>query len=226
VPALTGTAGGVRYRAPPMSSAPPFFIGVAGGTCSGKTTIAERLAELMGEDNLALVKLDSYYWARDAEPFEQRVRVNYDHPDSFDWPLLNSHLDTLRRGGAVPIPVYDYVNHTRSPEVTTVRSASIVVVEGILVLYEESVRQRCDLKIFVDTDSDLRFIRRLQRDVAERGRTADSIVAQYLQSVRPSHLQFIEPSKRYADVIFPEGGMNTAAIDILLARVRELVSPR
>jgi uridine kinase len=207
-----------------MSSQRPFFIGVAGGTCSGKTTVAERLAELMGEDHLALIKLDSYYWARDDQSLEERAAVNYDHPDSFDWPLLRSHLDTLYDGGAVPIPIYDYANHTRSAEVRIVQSAKIVVVEGILVLYEPSIRDVCDLKIYIDTDSDLRFIRRLTRDVAERGRTPESIIGQYLETVRPSHQQFIEPSKRHADVVFPEGGMNAPAIDILLARVRELVS--
>ncbi len=207
-----------------MSSQRPYFIGVAGGTCSGKTTVSERLADLMGEDHLALVKLDSYYWARDDQPFEERVKVNYDHPDSFDWPLLRSHLDTLRSGASVPIPVYDYANHTRSSDVRIVRSAKIVVVEGILVLYEPTIRDICDLKIFIDTDSDLRFIRRLTRDVTERGRTTESIIAQYLETVRPSHQQFIEPSKRNADVVFPEGGMNVPAIDILLARVRELVN--
>ena len=207
-----------------MSSQRPYFIGVAGGTCSGKTTVSERLADLMGEDHLALVKLDSYYWARDDQPFEERVKVNYDHPDSFDRPLLRSHLDTLRAGASVPIPVYDYANHTRSSDVRIVRSAKIVVVEGILVLYEPTIRDICDLKIFIDTDSDLRFIRRLTRDVTERGRTTESIIAQYLETVRPSHQQFIEPSKRNADVVFPEGGMNVPAIDILLARVRELVN--
>jgi uridine kinase len=203
-------------------SARPFMIGVAGGTCSGKTTVSERLAELAGNERLALIKLDSYYVSHDDQPFEQREKANYDHPDAFDWQLLNDHLAALSHGSTVPVPIYDYTNHRRSGDVRMVASANIVVVEGILVLYEPTLRERFDLKLYIDTDADLRFIRRLQRDVAERGRTAESIIAQYLESVRPAHEQFIEPSKRYADVIFPQGGMNAPAIDVLLARVREL----
>jgi uridine kinase len=201
----------------------PFFIGVAGGTCSGKTTVSERLAELAGDEHLALIKLDSYYVTRDHQPVEERASANYDHPDAFDWQLLNDHIAALSAGAAVPVPIYDYANHTRSGEVRQVRPARIVVVEGILVLYEPQLRDRFDLKVYVDTDADLRLIRRLTRDVAERGRTPESIVAQYLATVRPSHEQFIEPSKRHADVIFPQGGLNEPALDVLLARVRELV---
>jgi uridine kinase len=199
------------------------MLGVAGGTCSGKTTVAERLVELMGEDDLALVKLDSYYWTRDDLPIEQRALMNYDHPESFDWPLLIEHVRSLCAGAAVPVPIYDYANHTRSGEVRTVGPAKIVVIEGILVLNEPELRELFDLKVYVDADADLRFIRRLQRDVIERGRTPDSIIAQYLETVRPSHEQFIEPSKRHADVIIPHGGMNAPALEVLLARVRELV---
>ncbi|HRB05304.1 MAG TPA: uridine kinase [Ilumatobacteraceae bacterium] len=200
----------------------PFMIGVAGGTCSGKTTVSERLAELAGNERLALLKLDSYYVSHDDQRFEVREKANYDHPDAFDWQLLNDHLAALTHGSTVPVPIYDYTNHRRSGEVRMVPPANIVVVEGILVLYEPTLRDRFDLKLYIDTDADLRFIRRLQRDVAERGRTMESIIGQYLESVRPAHEQFIEPSKRYADVIFPQGGMNAPAIDILLARVREL----
>jgi uridine kinase len=198
------------------------MLGVAGGTCSGKTKLADRLSELMGDDELALIKLDSYYWARDNEPFEQRALVNYDHPDAFDWPLLVEHVDRLCAGEAVPVPVYDYANHNRTGEVRIVKPASIVVIEGILVLYEPTLRDRFDLKVYVDTDADVRLIRRLRRDVAERGRSPDSIMTQYMETVRPSHLQFIEPSKRHADVIVPEGGLNRPAVEVLLARVREL----
>ena len=201
----------------------PFLIGVAGGTCSGKTTVSERLAELAGEEHLALIKLDSYYIARDHQAMHERAAANYDHPDAFDWRLLNDHLAALCAGASVPVPVYDYTNHTRSSEVRTVHPARIVVVEGILVLYEPQLRDRFDLKVYVDTDADLRLIRRLERDVAERGRTIDSIVTQYLTTVRPAHEQFIEPSKRHADVIFPQGGMNEPALEVLLARVRELL---
>jgi uridine kinase len=201
----------------------PFLIGVAGGTSSGKTTVAERLAELTGTQHLTLIKLDWYYNSDDSQPLEQRVLINYDHPDAFDWQLLNDHIAALSAGASVPVPIYDYANYRRSDDVRMVRPSRIVVVEGILVLYEPQLRERFDLKVYVDTDADLRFIRRLQRDVSERGRTPDSIINQYLATVRPSHEQFIEPSKRYADVIFPQGGMNEPALEVLLARVRELV---
>ena len=206
-----------------MGSPRPFILGVAGGTCSGKTTVAERLVEMMGEEHLALVKLDSYYWTRDDLPIDERALMNYDHPDSFDWPLLIEHVRSLCAGDAIGVPIYDYAHHTRSGEVRIVGPAKIVVIEGILVLDVPDLRELFDLKVYVDADADLRFIRRLQRDVVERGRTTESIVTQYLETVRPCHLQFIEPSKRYADVIIPHGGMNAPALDVLLARVRELV---
>ena len=203
----------------------PFLIGVAGGSSSGKTTAAERLAELAGEEHLALIKLDSYYVELGDRSIEERRAFNYDHPDAFDWPLLNDHLGALAAGTPVPVPVYDYVEYNRSGEVRLVLPASIVVVEGILVLWEPSLRERFDLKVFIDTDADLRFIRRLQRDIGERGRTAQSVIDQYLDTVRPAHERFIEPSKRYADVIIPNGGLNRPAIDVLVARVRELAEP-
>lgn len=203
----------------------PFLIGVAGGSSSGKTTAAERLAELAGEEHLALIKLDSYYVELGDRTLEERREFNFDHPDAFDWPLLNDHLAALAAGAPVPVPVYDYVQYNRSGDVRVVRPASIVVVEGILVLWEPSLRERFDLKVFIDTDADLRFIRRLQRDIGERGRTAQSVIDQYLATVRPAHERFIEPSKRYADVIIPNGGLNRPAIDVLLARVRELADP-
>jgi uridine kinase len=203
----------------------PFLIGVAGGSSSGKTTAAERLAELAGEEHLALIKLDSYYVELGDRTLAERREFNFDHPDAFDWPLLNDHLAALAAGAPVPVPVYDYVQYNRSGDVRVVRPASIVVVEGILVLWEPSLRERFDLKVFIDTDADLRFIRRLQRDIGERGRTAQSVIDQYLGTVRPAHERFIEPSKRYADVIIPNGGLNRPAIDVLLARVRELAGP-
>jgi uridine kinase len=201
----------------------PFLIGVAGGTCSGKTTVSERLAELAGNEHLALIKLDSYYISRNHQPIEQRKLANYDHPDEFDWQLLDEHITALAAGNTVPVPIYDYAAYTRSDEVRWVQPSRIVVVEGILVLYEPTLREWFDLKVYVDTDADIRFIRRLRRDVAERARTTESIINQYLETVRPSHEQFIEPSKRHADVIFPQGGMNAPALEVLLARVRELV---
>jgi len=201
----------------------PFVIGVAGGTCSGKTTVAERLVDIVGSEHLALIRQDAYYVDRTHQPFDERARANYDHPDAFDWELMNEHLSRLLSGETVPVPVYDYADHNRSREVQMVAPARIVVFEGILALYEPGLRDLFDLKVFVDTDADVRLIRRLQRDVRDRGRTPDSIMAQYMTTVRPSHMQFIEPSKRHADVIFPEGGHNDAAFEILVARVRELL---
>ena len=200
----------------------PFLIGVAGGSSSGKTTVAERLAELAGTDHLALLKLDSYYVDLSDRPLSDREAFDFDHPDAFDWPLLNDHLAALSAGASVPVPVYDYVQYNRSGDVKIVHPAPIVVVEGILVLWEPTLRERFDLKVFVDTDADIRLIRRLRRDATERGRSAESVIEQYLTTVRPAHEQFIEPSKRYADVIIPQGGLNRPAIDVLLARVREL----
>jgi len=200
----------------------PYLIGVAGGSNSGKTTITTRLSEMMGPERLSLIKLDSYYVVRSDEPLEQRAAANYDHPDAFDWDLLNDHLAALTDGASVEVPIYDYSIHDRSERREIVVPARVVVVEGILVLWEPRLRERFDLKIFVDTPADLRIIRRLRRDVAERGRTPESILDQYLDTVRPSHELFIEPSKRYADVIVPEGGLNRPALEVLLARVREL----
>ncbi len=198
------------------------MIGVAGGSSSGKTTVTERLAALTGPDHLSLLELDSYYLDLGDRPIDERRTVNYDHPDAFDWPLLNDHLAALANGASVPVPVYDYEQHNRSPEVRMVPPARIVVVDGILVLWDRALRQRFDLKIFVDTAADIRLIRRLQRDVAERGRTPEFVIDQYLQTVRPAHERFIEPSKRHADVIIPEGGLNRPALEVLLARVREI----
>lgn len=205
-------------------ASPPFMVGVAGGTCSGKTTVAERLADLIGPEHLSLIRLDSYYVDRADEPMEKRAAANYDHPDAFDWELLDRHLDALMSGETIDVPVYDYTHHMRSADVVRVPPTRIVVIEGILVLYEPRLRERFDLKLYVDTDADLRLIRRLRRDVAERGRTIDSIVDQYMETVRPAHEQFVEPSKRHADVIFPEGGLNDSALLVLLARVREMLN--
>ena len=200
----------------------PFIIGVAGGSSSGKTTISERLVELTGPEHVSLIELDSYYLDRSDEPPEERRVLNYDHPDAFDWPLLNEHLAALAAGASAPVPIYDYALDNRSGRVRIVEPARIIVVDGILVLWDRDLRERFDLKIFVDTAADVRLIRRLRRDIAERGRTAESIIDQYLATVKPAHERFIEPSKRYADVIIPEGGLNRPAIDVLLARVREL----
>lgn len=204
----------------------PFVVGIAGGTCSGKTTVAERLAERIGPDHLSLIRLDSYYVNRPHEPLEARAAADYDHPDAFDWDLLNLHLDELLSGSPVEVPVYDYVQHLRSPAVFTVTATPIIVIEGILVLHDQRLRDLFDLKVFVHADADLRLIRRMARDVAERGRSIESIVDQYLTTVRPSHELFVEPSRRFADVILPEGGHNDAALYVLLARIRELANIR
>ena len=200
----------------------PYLIGVAGGSNSGKTTIAERLAAVVGNRHVSLIKLDSYYVATPELPLDERRAMNYDHPDAFDWELLNDHLAALSAGASVDVPIYDYAGYDRTSESVRVEATKVIVVEGILVLWEPRLRERFDLKIYVDAPADLRIIRRLRRDVAERGRTPDSIIDQYLATVRPAHETFIEPSKRYADVIIPEGGMNRPALEVLLARVREL----
>ena len=202
----------------------PYVIGVAGGTGSGKTTVAERLVERMGADRVALLRLDSYYADRPDLKLAERASLNYDHPDAFDWPLLLDHVRTLRRGAGVDVPAYDFTEHRRRPHTEPLPPARVLVLEGILVLYPPEVRSLMRLKVFVDTDADVRFIRRLQRDVAERGRTPESVMAQYLDTVRPMHLQFCEPTKRYADVIMPHGGRNDPAFEMLEARVHQLLA--
>ena len=200
----------------------PFVVGVAGGTGSGKTTVAERLAGLTSGGELALVRLDSYYADEPDLTHAQRAALNYDHPDSFDWPLLMAHVAELIAGRPVDVPTYDFADYRRTNRTETLAPAPIVVVEGIFVLYEPALRDLMDLKVFVDTDADVRFIRRLERAVADRGRTTASVLAHYLTPVRPMHLQFIEPPKRYPDVFVPHGGYIAPALGRSLARVREL----
>lgn len=205
----------------PVSSR-PFLIGVAGGTCAGKTVLCERVADLAGTGYVALIRLDMYQIDRSHQEWEQRVAANYDHPDAYDWSLLNHHLAMLAAGEGVHAPTYDFTVHNRSEIVRWIAPAPVIIVEGILVLWEPALRERFELKVYIDTDADLRFIRRLKRDVEERGRTTDSIVNQYLTTVRPGHEQYIEPSKHHADVVIRQGGLNQPAFDVLLARVREL----
>jgi uridine kinase len=200
----------------------PFLIGVAGGTCAGKTVVCERLAELAGTDQLTLIRLDSYQVDHTHQSPAERAATNYDHPNAYDWPLLSTHLARLAAGESVLAPTYDFTVHNRSEIVREVRPAPVIVVEGILVLHDPALREQFDLKVFVDADADLRFIRRLQRDVVQRGRTTESIIDQYLTSVRPGHERFIEPTKRHADVIIPRGGYNEPAINLLLAQVRAM----
>jgi uridine kinase len=198
-------------------------IGVAGGTGSGKTTVAHRILERVGAENVAYIPHDAYYKDLRDQPREVRASVNFDHPDSLESKLLVKHLVRLRQGHPVEVPVYDFTTHSRTSQTRRVVPARIVLVEGILIFVEPELREQLDVKIFIDTDADLRFIRRLQRDILERGRSFDSVIAQYLRTVRPMHLEFVEPSKRYADVIIPEGGFNEVAIEMVAARIRGLL---
>lgn len=207
-----------------MNAQEPIVIGVAGGTGSGKTTVSERILAQIGVGRIAYLQHDSYYYDNSHLPPEERARRNYDHPASLDTPLLVQHLRALRRGEAVNVPLYDFATHTRQAETRCVLPARVVLVEGILIFAEKELREMMDIRIYVDTDADIRFIRRFDRDVKERGRTPDSIIQQYLTTVRPMHLEFVEPSKRYADVIVPEGGYNQVAMEMILARVRSLLA--
>ncbi|AXE36099.1 uridine kinase [Chromobacterium phragmitis] len=200
----------------------PFIIGVAGGSGSGKTTVTNKVLETIGSDMAAVIIQDYYYRDQSHLTFEQRLGTNYDHPQAFDWPLLISHIDDLRNGRAIEMPVYDFANHTRSDQTVTVQPAPVIVIEGLFPLYDAALREMMSLKIFVDTDSDVRFIRRLKRDIAERGRTMENVIEQYLTTVRPMHNQFIEPTKRFADVILPHGA-NDPAVDIITTKVASLM---
>lgn len=206
------------------------IIGLAGGTGSGKTTVARRLLERFESSrNVLLLAQDSYYKDQAHLSLEERQQINYDHPLAFDNDLLIQHLDALRGGQGIQQPVYSFVSHTRLSESIPIKPSQIILVEGILVLEDVRLRDLMDIKAYVDTDADERFIRRLSRDIMERGRSVDSVIEQYLTSVRPMHLQFVEPTKRYADVIIPQGGTNEVAIGLLSARIQarltELESP-
>ncbi len=201
----------------------PVTIAVAGGTGSGKTTISSAILERVGSQNIAYLPHDAYYKDFDNLPFEERIQVNFDHPDSLDTALMCQHITQLQQWQAAEIPVYDFARYVRAEQTERIAPHPIILVEGILILAEPSLRPLFDVKIFVDTDADIRFIRRLMRDIAERGRTAESVIEQYLTTVRPMHLEFVEPSKRYADVIIPEGGYNRVAIDMVSDRIRALL---
>jgi len=198
---------------------PRIVIGVAGGTGSGKTTVSQAIVKRVHPDRLSYIQHDSYYRDWDDLPQAAREHRNFDHPDSLETELLIEHLKQLRAGRAIDVPIYDFRTHSRTGQTQRVEPKPVVLVEGILIYIEKDLRDLIDIKIFVDTDADLRFIRRLQRDMAERGRTMDSVIHQYLDTVRPMHLEFVEPSKRYADLIIPEGGFNTVALDMVAARV-------
>lgn len=200
------------------------LIGIAGGTGAGKTLVAQAIAEDLGGDEVLLVEQDFYYKDLQAIPLGERENRNFDHPDAFDRDLLRTQLETLLNGGSVEMPVYDMRTHTRLPEGRRAAGRRVIILDGLLILEDPALRQLMDIKLYVDADPDVRFIRRLKRDLTERGRTLDSIIRQYESSVRPMHLQFVEPSKRYADLIIPEGGYNFVAIDLLKTKLRALVS--
>jgi len=206
-----------------MKNPDPLVIGIAGGSGSGKTTVAQEILQRVGRERIAFLQHDSYYKDLSGLPPTQRAQINFDHPNSLETELLIQHVASLREGKAVEVPIYNFSTDSRTGQTFTVQPRRVILVEGILIFTEAALREMFDVKIFVDTDPDLRFIRRLERDLAERGRTTESVIKQYQSTVRPMHLEFVEPSKRYADVIIPEGGFNTAALDMVVARVNVLL---
>jgi uridine kinase len=201
----------------------PVLIGIAGGTGSGKTTVATLVKSRFEGESVIIIHHDSYYCDRGDLSFEEREKINYDHPSAFENALLAAHLDALRDRLPIEMPVYDYASHTRLTKTIRVEPAEIVLLEGILVLEDEILRSLMDIKIYIEADSDERFIRRLLRDMKERNRSADSVIEQYVSTVRPMHLQFVEPTKRYADIIIPEGGHNAVAIDLLVTKISDIL---
>lgn len=201
----------------------PVLIGVAGGSGSGKTTVATELYRQFQNESVILIEQDSYYKDQSHLSMDERVRTNYDHPFAFDNDLLMYHLQELMNRRAIQKPSYDFKLHNRKPETTLVQPQDVIILEGMLILEDPRIRDFMDIKVFVDTDADVRIVRRIQRDIEERGRTLDSVVTQYLTVVRPMHLQFIEPTKRYADVIIPEGGYNRVALDLLSTKIRDIL---
>jgi uridine kinase len=197
----------------------PLIIGVAGGTGSGKSTFARKVADALDASSVAFIDMDAYYHSYDQLSLDERRRINWDHPNSVDWELLLAHLEALASGDSIEKPVYDFVEHLRRPEAIRLGAAEVVVIDGILLFTDARVRALCDVKVFVDADADIRLIRRLRRDIAERGRPLEEIIEQYLTTVQPMHLEFVEPSKRYADVIVPRGGHNEVAIEMIVAKI-------
>ena len=206
-----------------MEQPDPLVIGIAGGSGSGKTTVAQGILQRVGPDRIAFIQHDSYYKDLSGLPPTQRSEINFDHPNSLETELLIEHIASLRDGKPVDVPIYDFSTDSRTNQTFTIQPRNVIIVEGILIFTEAALRGMFDVKIFVDTDPDLRFIRRLERDISERGRSTESVIKQYLSTVRPMHLEFVEPSKRYADVIIPEGGFNSAALDMVVARIEALL---
>jgi uridine kinase len=205
----------------------PLIIGIAGGSGSGKSTVARNVAQVLRTESVAFIDMDAYYLNFAHLPIDERRKINWDHPDAFDWSLLVDQLGRLAAGEAVDKPVYDYVTHTRSRQTVSVPPADVVVIDGILLFSDERVRDLCDVKVFVDADADIRLIRRIRRDITKRGRPLEEVLEQYLTTVQPMHLQFVEPSKRYADVIVPRGGHNPIAIEMIVAKIqRRLANAR
>ena len=208
-----------------VSSVPkPLVIGVAGGSGSGKTTVVRRIVESIGDGRVVVLEHDRYYRDRNDLRLEERAALNYDHPDSLETDLLVQHVEALRDGRGVEVPRYDFARYVRQASAEAIEPRRTIIVEGILIYTDAALRRLMDVKVFVDTDDDTRFIRRLQRDIAERGRTVQSVIDQYLSTVKPMHLEFVEPSKRYADIIIPQGGHNAVAIDMLLTLIRGLTA--
>lgn len=199
------------------------MIGVAGGSGSGKTTVSKAILDRVGRNRIAVLPHDAYYRDLSHLPFEQRAEVNFDHPDAFDADLYLAHIDALCAGQTVAMPHYDFAHYVRLTDTSMVQPQPVLLLEGILIFADAALRQRMAIKLFVDTESDLRIIRRLQRDISSRGRSIDSVIAQYLHTVRPMHLEFVEPSKRYADIIIPRGGKNRIAIDMVVARIERML---
>ncbi|MBN1201350.1 MAG: uridine kinase [Anaerolineae bacterium] len=202
----------------------PVTIGVAGGSGSGKTTVATAILERVGTEHIAYLAHDAYYHDLRDAPRSQRDTVNFDHPDSLDTDLLVQHIELLKQWQPVAVPIYDFTSHCRTDRIQLIAPQPIILVEGILIFADPDLRRRFDMRIYVDADPDIRFIRRLKRDITERGRSVESVIDQYLNSVRPMHLEFVEPSKRYADVIIPEGGKNEVAIEMVAARIRSMLA--
>jgi uridine kinase len=203
----------------------PIVIGVAGGSGSGKTTVVRKIFEAIDDARVTVIEHDRYYRDRNDLRLEDRAALNYDHPDSLETDLLVQHVKELRAGRSVEAPVYDFARHARKEETETISPRQALIVEGILIYTDPALRKLMDVKVYVDTDDDTRFIRRLRRDIAERGRTVESVIEQYMSTVKPMHLEFVEPSKRYADIIVPLGGHNLVAIDMLLTLIRGLTGP-